>query len=286
MTMMQVDLQRVGQWTEERVFRVDAERLRAYAAAINDVYPRHARGEQASPIFAVVPIGELLSPAVDGLIPIEDRRWGVHGAQDMFFYRPIAPGMVLRTKAAPIGVHPKRSGASVVIKTVTRDGHHELVNEQYVTLFIRRPTGSEGAGDQAPDHILPVRAKAAARMASGADVIDADQTYRYAEASGDDNKIHLDSDFARSVGLPGIIVHGMCTMAFASRVVIASACTDDPLRLRRLAARFARPVFPGQAITTHIWDLGERAGRRVYGFETVNPDGKAVIQDGRAEVAS
>lgn len=44
---------------------------------------------------------------------------------------------------------------------------------------------------------------------------------RYAEASGDDNPIHQDEAVARSVGLPGVIAHGMYTMALAARAVTA-----------------------------------------------------------------
>lgn len=284
--MMQLDLARIGRWTEERTLRVDAAGIRAYAAAINDRHPRHTSGQAAPPVFAVVPIGELVGPATDGLISLEDRRWGLHGSQDMIFHRPIVPGMVLHTKGAPIGVHPRRLGTEVVIKTETRDDCGELISEQYITLLFRRAAGGQGAGEKAPNHELSVHAKAGGPIAVVADTIDWDQTFRYAAASGDHNQIHLDPDFARSVGLPGIIVHGMCTMAFASRAVIASACGDDPARLRRLAARFARPVLPGQAIATRIWDVGERAGRRVYGFDVVNAEGKAVIQDGLAEVTS
>ena len=42
---------------------------------------------------------------------------------------------------------------------------------------------------------------------------------RYAEASGDHNPIHQDDEIARSVGLPGVIAHGMYTMALAARAV-------------------------------------------------------------------
>ena len=44
---------------------------------------------------------------------------------------------------------------------------------------------------------------------------------RYAEASGDHNPIHQDESVARSVGLPGVIAHGMYTMALAARAVEA-----------------------------------------------------------------
>jgi len=46
-----------------------------------------------------------------------------------------------------------------------------------------------------------------------------EQIRQYAEASGDRNPIHLDETFARSAGLPGVIAHGMLTMAFANQMV-------------------------------------------------------------------
>ena len=87
---------------------------------------------------------------------------------------------------------------------------------------------------------------------------DEDQTFRYAEASGDPVRIHLDDAAARAVGLPGIIIHGLCTMAFCGRAVIESVAGGDPTRLARLAVKFSRPVLPGQEITVRIYDHGRR----------------------------
>ena len=87
-------------------------------------------------------------------------------------------------------------------------------------------------------------------------------------------------------GLPGIIVHGLCTMAFTSKVMIDKLCGGDPVKLKRLSVRFTRPVLPGQIITTKVWPDGERDRRKILAFETFNPDGRAVIQGGLAEVAS
>ena len=78
---------------------------------------------------------------------------------------------------------------------------------------------------------------------------------RYAAASGDDFAIHLDDEFARSVGLPGRIVHGLCTMAFTGRAVLEAAGVDDPRAIRRLAVRFSAPLFPGDTLTTRVWRL-------------------------------
>ena len=83
---------------------------------------------------------------------------------------------------------------------------------------------------------------------------------------------------AKMAGLPGIIVHGLCTMAFTSKVTIDKLCGGDPTRLKRLRVRFSRPVFPGQTITTKVWQEGERDGRKIYAYETYNPEGHAVIE--------
>ncbi len=62
----------------------------------------------------------------------------------------------------------------------------------------------------------------------------------YAEASGDDNPIHQDEEVALAVGLPGVIAHGMFTLALTSRALDAWA--GAPGRVRELGAKFTRPV--------------------------------------------
>jgi acyl dehydratase len=74
-------------------------------------------------------------------------------------------------------------------------------------------------------------------------------------------------------------VHGLCTLAFAGRAVLEAAGTDDPRAVKRLAARFSAPLFPGEEVTTRIWGVDG-----AYGFESVNGDGRPVLKDGRAEL--
>ena len=140
-------------------------------------------------------------------------------------------------------------------------------------------------GDVAPGHSFDEALRAREPAAEVFQTFDADQTFRYAQASGDPMQIHLDEQFAKAVGLPGIIIHGLCTMAFTSVAVIGRACPEDPSRLRRLAVRFARIMQPEQTITTRIWEAGERDGRSLYAYETSADTGDLVIKDGLAEVA-
>ncbi len=269
----------IGTSTEPVEYEATREKIAAYAAATNDPIPAHAAGDLAPPIFPVVPAFQANGMAVLSVIPGELLGAVLHGEQDHHFHRPIEPGMTLSTIATPIGMRQRSSGVTVVTKTETTAGGEPVV-DQYWTTFVRGATGAEDVGEEAPGH----RFDESLRERDADEVVqqtfDADQTFRYAEASGDPMQIHLDEEFAKAVGLPGIIIHGLCTMAFTSVAAIQHACPDDPARLKRLAVRFASIAVPEQTVTTSIWDLGE--GR--YAYETVNEEGGVVIKDGLAEV--
>ncbi len=159
--------------------------------------------------------------------------------------------------------------------------NRQPVQKTLFIIFIRGVRNRDASSEPRP--IEPDRG---APIFTVAQTIDQDQTYRYAAASGDPNPIHVDENIAKMAGLPGIIVHGLCTMAFTSKVAIDKLCGGDPTRLKRLRVRFSRPVLPGQTITTKVWADGQRNGRRVFAYETFNPDGQAVIKGGIAEVAT
>jgi acyl dehydratase len=72
--------------------------------------------------------------------------------------------------------------------------------------------------------------------------------HRYAGASGDFNPIHIDPEFARQVGLPGNILHGLWGMAQIARAGVAAA-GGDPRGLRRLSVQFRGMGFPEQELT-------------------------------------
>lgn len=98
-----------------------------------------------------------------------------------------------------------------------------------------------------------------------------EQIAAYAEASGDHNPIHLDDEFARSVGLPGVIAHGMLQMGVMA--VVAAEAAGGPERLRRLYCRFAGMVEPGDTVTFTAQPAGE--GR--LDLRAVNERGEAVL---------
>ena len=111
---------------------------------------------------------------------------------------------------------------------------------------------------------------------------DAGLTNRYKDASGDPNPIHVDEDFAKSVGLPGVILHGLYTMAQVARANNAAA-GGDPRKLKRLAVQFRGMGFPEQEITVTGTVTDERDGRLVV--DTVaEQGGNQIIRNAEAEV--
>jgi acyl dehydratase len=277
----QFNADRIGRWSDPDEFEVTKERVVEYAKATNDDIEPHVSGTYAPPVFAVVPAFSVLAPTLAEVTPPELLMMVVHGEQDFRFHRPIEPGMTLVTRAVPLGIHTRSSGVTVVGKAETRDqDSDELVVEQYMTSFVRGAQSAESVGEVPPPHTFDEALREREPDATVEQTFDSDQTYRYAPAAGDPMPIHTDDELAKAMGLPGIIIHGLCTMAFTSRAVIQTACPEDPRRLKRLAVRFSKPCLPGQTITTSIYDVGGG----VFAYETTNSDGAVVIKDGLAEI--
>lgn len=79
-----------------------------------------------------------------------------------------------------------------------------------------------------------------------AKVVTREDILAYAEASGDDNPLHQDDQAAIAAGFPGIIAHGMFTMAHLASCVVR--WVGDPAALKRLRAAFRAPVYMGETI--------------------------------------
>lgn len=112
-----------------------------------------------------------------------------------------------------------------------------------------------------------------------------DSLVRYAGASGDFNPIHYRDDIAQSVGLPGVLAHGMLTMGLAVQPVID--WVQDSAKILDYGVRFTKPVVvPATAVATltvtaTIAQLDEEASKArvdlTCSFEENNVLGKAQV---------
>ena len=111
---------------------------------------------------------------------------------------------------------------------------------------------------------------------------------RYAGASTDFNTIHWSDRVAHEVGLPGVIAHGMLTMAQAARVV--TDWVGDPAAITDFTVRFAKPVLvPGRRRWAPRWcsAAGSRPGSTTASSgstSTATCDGERVLSAARAFV--
>jgi acyl dehydratase len=106
-------------------------------------------------------------------------------------------------------------------------------------------------------------------------------TVRYAGASGDFNPIHIDEEFAKAVGLPGRILHGLWTMAQVARAETDAA--GGPEHLKRLAVQFrGMGVLEQEVVVTGT--VRERQDGRVVVDTVAEQAGQQIIRNAEAEL--
>jgi acyl dehydratase len=106
--------------------------------------------------------------------------------------------------------------------------------------------------------------------------------HRYAGASGDFNPIHIDPEFAKAVGLPANILHGLYTMAQVARAAV-DAAGGDPRALRRLSVQFRGMGFPEKEIVVR-GSVRSASGGRVIVDMVAEQDGNQIIRNAEAEL--
>jgi acyl dehydratase len=263
---------------------VTLDGLQQYAYACSEENPHYfdravSGGILAPPMFnTTLTWAALLNAITDPALQADLLRL-LHVAQDMEFLAPLRPGDTIAASARIVSIEPGSGGGRIMIQLDAANQDQALVSRSFFTAVIRGRLPERMNRSHSPattsrsDPILTL-----------SQTVDHDQAVRYAAASGDSNPIHLDEQAARIAGLPGVVVHGLCTMALTAKLMVDHLCDGQPQRLKRLAVHFSRPVFPGDTIATTIWREPDR-GRMLLGFETRNQAGQAVITGGVAEIA-
>lgn len=108
-------------------------------------------------------------------------------------------------------------------------------------------------------------------------------TNRYAGASGDFNPIHIDADFAKSVGLPSNILHGLYSMGLVAKAAAQGLGGGDPRSLKKLTVQFRGMGLPEQEVVV-TGSVKEVEGNRVtVDLEAAQGDSR-IIRNAQAEL--
>ena len=227
------------------------------------------------PSFSIAMIFDFLSRAA--LASGVNLSGVLHGEQELIFHNPIPPEGTLITTGKLVDYYDKGKdkGALIVAEseTVHNDGNHLFTN--VTTIFGRLDGGFGGKARQHFPPNFPDREPDFVMHAAPSP----DQPLLY-RLSGDIFPLHVDPEFAQRSGFDRPIMHGLCTHGFACRALITALVPGRPDRVRRLACRFSKHLYPGIPIKTLIWKTAD--GQALW--RTVSADdGQVVIDNGEFE---
>lgn len=200
----------------------------------------------------------------------------LHGGQELIFHRPIPTSGTFTTIGRITHVYDKKEKGAIII--ARSDTHHDNGEKIFTAIFsiFSRLDGNFGGKDISaktppfPDRGADLSVEALPAMG---------QPLLY-RLSGDYFDLHVDPEFARNAGFEKPIMHGLCTLGYACRALMASLIPGMPEKVRRLKCRFARPLYPGNPISTLIWKTAE--GQALWCTRNVNT-GETVIDGGEFE---
>ena len=201
----------------------------------------------------------------------------VHGEQSVELHAPLPVEGTVSAVTTITGIYDKGSGAVIATETTATD--KATGKPLYTTsssAFIRGEGGF--GGDRGPSNKVDFPEKAPDHTVTYATRPDQALIYRL---SGDRNPLHSDPSFAAMGGFDKPILHGLCSFGFTGRALLHTLCGSDPDRFVSMAARFSKPVLPGEELTVAMWETGDGAAV----FRTSTAQG-VVIDAGRFSYSS
>ncbi|WP_407151136.1 MaoC/PaaZ C-terminal domain-containing protein [Bradyrhizobium sp. ORS 86] len=198
----------------------------------------------------------------------------VDGECDLTLHQPLPAAADIIADSSVAGIYDKGKdkGAVIRFQTVLKNTSGDALATLVTSNFARGDGGFGGpSGGQPAPHQIPAR--------TPDKIIDiptrADQALIY-RLCGDRNPLHSDPEFAKRAGFSRPILHGLCTYGITCRGVLQTYADYDPTTIKRHAARYSAPLYPGETITLEMWKDGN-----VISFEAkVKERAVTVIKNG------
>jgi len=277
---MPVDLKAVGKKLGTVTHEHTERDVMLYALGVgcgtDDLQFTYERDLKVLPTFAVVPS----FPAMMGLGGAMDVNPALvlHGEQRIELHSAIPTSGTITTTPTIKAIYDKGKAALVVVETDSVDERGKLLFRNTAGIFARGEGGFGGdRGPSGPRNVPPDR-----KPDKSVSMKTLPQQALIYRLSGDMNPLHADPDFAKMGGYDRPILHGLCTFGFAGRAVLGAWCGNDPARMKAFEVRFSGVVFPGETITTDMWQIAP--GKIVLTAKTER--GEAVLSSAAAEVTS
>ncbi|MFV0496333.1 MaoC/PaaZ C-terminal domain-containing protein [Mycobacterium sp.] len=286
---MAIDPSAVGATTEPQLFDWADRDTLLYAlgvgAGVGDLAftTENSRDtpQQVLPTYAVI-----CCPAFGAAGKVGSFNWAMllHGSQTVRLHAPLPPAGALSVVSEVVDIQDKGEGKNAVLmlRGLGRDPDSgTLIVETLTNLVIRGEGGFGGEKGQRPAAPEFPDREPDARV----DLLTGEDQALIYRLSGDRNPLHSDPWFATNLaGFPRPILHGLCTYGVAGRALVAELGNGVAANITSIAARFTKPVFPGETLSTSIWKT--EPGRALFRTEASGAEGlgpRLVLDDGEVE---
>lgn len=229
-----------------------------FAAAVGETDPALLAGHRVVPTMAILPAWECEDRPVADVIGARAAAATLHAEHGFEFLAPLRAGLPLSARSRLIDVAVRRNGTFITVATEISDPAGLVNRQRYVVFAPGVLPETEQSVSSAEQTASADDQNAVVSAGSAEQTVDQRWADRYARASGDHFEVHLNDEYARSLGFPGTILHGMCTMAIAARAVGELAGIPSSDDLVRLGVRFAAPVVLPARLRTDV-AIGQRS---------------------------
>ncbi len=291
---MEIDSALAGTDLKEYSFTPTWRDTMNYAAATGDNNSWYLDDEQeggviAPPMYAVAatwPITAGLAEHFESAgYPPEIALTGVHYTEHIQFHRPLKPGERLIIKGRVAAVVPHKAGTRIVIRYDALNDPGGAIFTEHIGSLLRGIQCADGGKGGRDLPTTPACRAAAPVLWEASLPVDPLQPYLYDGCTDIVFPIHTSVRFARQVGLPGIILQGTATLAYAVRELINREAGGDPRVLKQVSCRFTGMVRPGTNITVQLLERRESRDASELFFAVLNESGTKAISDGCGRIA-
>jgi len=264
-----------------------------YAAAIDDNNARYFNDEQelgivAPPMFSVAATWSIVENLEEFVLaddfPFEVLRTQVHFSEFLEFHAAIKPGDELRIKGVIAAILPHRAGTHVVLRFDASNQDNQPIFTEHFGGLMRGVSCEDGGAGGETMPTAPTSPESSAAMWEKTIGIDALRPFVYDGCTNIFFPIHTSRKFAHDVGLPGILLQGTATLAYAARELLNHNGDGDPSSLQALTCRFTGMVLPATDIKVQLLACTDYNRHSDLFFRVLGDQGQVVIKDGYARM--
>jgi len=291
--LMELSTDLVGTLLKPYQTRITSRQTTNYAAAIQDnnsVYFDDRKkvgivvGHPMFPVSVTWPVLSRLDQFIEAKeFPMDVLLTQVHYSEHLILHRLIRPDDVLTLTGSLKAFLPHRAGTHAIIALEALDDKGSPVFTEYIGAMLRGVDCS--SGKQAGELPVIPENKSEDGLVWQSDIfIDPLQPYVYDGCTNIEFPIHTSPNFAQAVGLPGIILQGTATLAYAVREMVNQEANMDPSNIEEIACNFTGMVKPGTQIQVCCTEKKAHHDHMDLFFQVKNHENQKAIRNGYIKI--